>query len=104
MEGMNVYSKKVRREVKQELWPEKIDGKRGRYCEKCGLVVYARRYDKVLNCPGCRSEKWYFVCDDWQPEVRYGTVPYGVCAECATVVYGEIGKCPVCGGKITKAE
>lgn len=40
MEEMNVYSEKARREAKQGLWPEEIDGEIGMFCEDCGLTVW----------------------------------------------------------------
>jgi len=88
--------------MKQTLWPECVEGKRGMYCAKCGIVVYTRRYHEAvrLNCPRCNSNEWYYIFDTWQPRARYGSVPYRVCVECATVVYGELERCPVCGGRL----
>jgi len=88
--------------MKQEVWPESIEGKPGMYCEQCGLVVYAKRYSRVLKlrCPKCRSNRWYYICEGWQPKARYGSIPYKVCVNCGTVIFGGIELCPECGGKL----
>jgi len=83
------------------LWPEKEAGRDGMYCEKCGLVMYARG---VKKCPVCGSKQWYFITDHWQPPVLYGSVERKVCESCGAIVYGDIELCPKCEGKLVRAE
>ena len=92
--------------MKQDLWPEKMEGKRGMYCAECGLVVYSRTFEKRISweCPRCGEHEWYHIFDNWQPKIRYGSVPYKICSECGTVVYGDLENCPVCkNGRLCSA-
>jgi len=92
------------REVKH-MWPATIEGKRGMYCERCGTVVYSRVYrlQPKWRCPVCESSDFFFIVEEeWQPKVQYGSVPYKVCVECGTIVYGTLNKCPECGGRLAQ--
>ena len=102
MEEMNVYSEKVRREAKQELWPEEIDGKIGMFCEDCGLTIYSKLYKIILKvrCPRCKSSRWYFVTEDWQPKQQYHSEPPKICKECGSSVFGAMVECPECRGRL----